>query len=157
MDVGQSLSPAIDVGQIEGAFAQGLGWSCLEEIVHGGPAHPWVPPGALLTRGPGGYKLPAINDIPLKFHVELLRDAPCARTPAVHSSKAVGEPPFLLGTAVFWALKDAVGAAREDAGVSNPRAFSLDLPASAERLRMACADVLTAPLAPPDFRARLSC
>jgi len=154
MDVGQSLSPAIDVGQVEGAFAQGLGWSCLEEVVHGGPAHPWVPPGALLTRGPGSYKIPTANDVPLDFRVELLRDAPCARTPAVHSSKAVGEPPFFLGTAVFWALKDAVGAAREDAGVSNPRAFSLDLPASAERLRMACAFLS---LAPPDFRARLSC
>jgi xanthine dehydrogenase/oxidase len=127
----------------------------LEEIVHGGPAHPWVPPGALLTRGPGAYKLPTANDVPLDFRVELLRDAPCARTPSVHSSKAVGEPPFFLGTAVFWALKDAVAAARADAGL--PRGFSLDLPASAERLRMACADALTAELAAPDFRARLSC
>lgn len=95
---------------------QGLGWATLEEMVWGDKAHGWVRPGTLHTRGPGTYKIPSANDIPIDFRVSLLRNAPCAQTPLVHSSKAVGEPPFFLGTAAFWALKDACYAARGDAG-----------------------------------------
>jgi xanthine dehydrogenase/oxidase len=138
MDVGQSINPAIDIGQVEGGFVQGLGWSCVEELVWGDGDHTWVKPGTLHTRGPGTYKIPTANDIPVDFRVTLLRDAPCARTPAVHSSKAVGEPPFFLGTSVFWALKEACYSARRDAGLEGY--FRLDLPATPERLRMACVD-----------------
>lgn len=155
MDVGQSLNPAIDVGQVEGAFVQGMGWSCIEELVWGDSEHRWVRPGTLFTRGPGAYKIPTANDIPIDMRVTLLRNAPCARTPMVHSSKAVGEPPFFLGTSVFWALKDAVYAAREEVGCSGW--FQLDAPATPERLRMACVDNMMARYAPEDFRPKLSC
>lgn len=137
MDVGKSLNPAIDIGQIEGAFVQGMGWSCLEEVVWGDNAHPWIrKKGSLFSCGPGTYKIPTANDIPIDFRVQLLRDAPCERTPLVHSSKAVGEPPFFLGTSVFWALKNAIYASRKDSGMLGW--FQLDLPCTPERLRMAC-------------------
>jgi xanthine dehydrogenase/oxidase len=155
MDVGKSLNPAIDIGQVEGAFVQGFGWACLEELIWGDPDHPWVRPGTLFTRGPGNYKIPTANDIPTDFRVTLLRNAPCARTPLVHSSKAVGEPPFFLGTSVFWALKDAVYAARSDAGVEGW--FPLDLPCTPERLRMACVDDISVAFVDSSFRSKLSC
>ena len=155
MDVGKSLNPSIDVGQVEGGFVQGLGWSCIEEMVWGDGQHTWVRPGTLFTRGPGAYKIPSGNDIPIDLRVTLLRDSPCERTPMVHSSKAVGEPPFFLGTTVFWALKDAVYSARKDSGIEGW--FQLDLPCTPERLRMACADEMTAPFAGPDVRPKLSC
>ncbi len=155
MDVGQSLNPAIDIGQVEGAFVQGMGWTCIEEVVWGDDQHPWVRPGRLFTAGPGTYKIPTANDIPLDFRVALLRNAPCHRTPEVHSSKAVGEPPFYLGASVFWALKEAVYAARCDAGVEGY--FHLDAPATPERLRMACMDGIAAGLVDKDFVAKISC
>lgn len=138
MDVGQSLNPAIDIGQVEGAFVQGMGWSCIEELVWGDEDHPWVrTKGSLFSCGPGTYKIPTANDIPIDFRVSLLRDSHCHRTPLAHSSKAVGEPPFFLGTSVFWALKDAVKAYRaQERGDQDW--FRLDLPASAEKLLLAC-------------------
>jgi len=139
MDVGQSLNPAIDIGQIEGAFVQGMGWSCIEEIVWGDNQHKWISQqGSLFTSGPGTYKIPSVNDIPIDFRVTLLRDAPCARTPLVHSSKAVGEPPFFLGTSVYWALKQALYASRRDAASDNDKDvwFQLDSPCTPERLLM---------------------
>ena len=154
MDVGQSLNPAIDIGQVEGAFVQGMGWAAIEELVWGDAKHPWVRPGQLFTRGPGTYKIPSVNDIPVDFRVMLLRKAPCHRTPQVHSSKAVGEPPFYLGASVLFALKEAVYAARADAGIDGW--FRLDSPATPERIRMACCDQLTADFAGPDFQALAS-
>ena len=153
MDVGKSLNPAIDVGQVEGAFVQGMGWACIEELVWGDAQHAWVRPGTLFTRGPGAYKIPTANDIPIDFRVGLLRDAPCHRTPMVHSSKAVGEPPFFLGTSVFWALKDAVYSARKEAGVEGW--FQLDSPCTPEKLRMACVDGII--VHDKEFRAKMSC
>ncbi|KAI3838046.1 hypothetical protein MKW98_008997 [Papaver atlanticum] len=100
MDLGHSINPAIDIGQIEGAFVQGLGWVALEELKWGDADHKWIPPGHLYTCGPGTYKLPSVNDIPLNFNVSLLKDAPNPK--AIHSSKAVGEPPFFLATSVFF-------------------------------------------------------
>ncbi len=139
MDVGQSLNPAIDIGQIEGAFVQGMGWSCIEELVWGNEDNPWVrSKGSLFSCGPGTYKIPTANDIPIDFRVSLLRDSHCHRTPLAHSSKASGEPPFFLGTSVFWALKDAVKAYRAQERGDHDGWFRLDLPASAERLVLAC-------------------
>lgn len=156
MDLGASLNPAIDIGQVEGGFVQGMGWTCLEELVWGDSEHPWVrPAGSLFTRGPGTYKIPATNSIPVDFRVSLLKDAPNFRTPMAHSSKAIGEPPFFLGASTFFALKEAVYAARESAG--HRGFFVMDSPATPERLRMACADHLTAPYAAADLRCKLSC
>ena len=155
---------------------------------------------------PHTLQIPTANDIPIDFRITLLRNAPCERTPQVHSSKAVGEPPFFLGergppgwwglhaqqwgllaaarainepraphapggaqhalpslpppalagTSVFFALKEACYAARKDAGLGDAW-FPLDLPATPERLRMACADDLTAPYAPPGLMPKISC
>ncbi|KAG0460141.1 hypothetical protein HPP92_023269 [Vanilla planifolia] len=99
MDLGYSLNPAIDIGQIEGAFVQGMGWVALEELKWGDADHKWVRTGNLFTCGPGTYKIPTLNDIPLNFHVSLLKGVPNPK--AIHSSKAVGEPPFFgLGCAL---------------------------------------------------------
>ncbi|DBA72485.1 TPA: hypothetical protein ACH3X2_010250 [Trebouxia sp. C0005] len=155
MDVGSSVNPAIDIGQVEGGFVQGMGWTCLEELVWGDKEHKWVKPGVLHTRGPGTYKIPSANDIPLDFCVTLLKDSPNHRLPMVYSSKAVGEPPFFLGASVFFALKEAVYAARKDAGLEGW--FQLDSPATPERLRMACADHLTEPFGGADIQVKLSC
>ncbi len=99
-DVGYSINPAIDIGQIEGAFVQGMGWLTTEELV-------WNEQGRLLSNNPATYKIPAINDAPEDFRVALLPDAP-NREHTIYNSKAVGEPPFMLGMSVWSALKDAI-------------------------------------------------
>ncbi|XP_059183934.1 xanthine dehydrogenase/oxidase isoform X2 [Centropristis striata] len=137
MDVGHSLNPAIDIGQVEGGFMQGLGLFTLEELHYS-------PRGVLLTRGPGSYKIPAFGDIPTKLTVSLLRDAPNDK--AIFASKAVGEPPLFLAASIFYAIKDAIVAARLESGINGP--FRLDSPASAERIRNACSDRFTK-LCPP--------
>ncbi|XP_065866854.1 xanthine dehydrogenase 1-like isoform X2 [Euphorbia lathyris] len=152
MDLGYSLNPAIDVGQVEGAFIQGLGWVALEELKWGDSAHKWILPGCLYTCGPGSYKIPSINDVPLKFSVSLLKGHPNVK--AIHSSKAVGEPPFFLASAVFFAIKDAIMAARSEVG--HHEWFPLDNPATPERIRMACLDDFTAPFTNSDYRPKLS-
>lgn len=152
LDLGHSLNPAIDVGQIEGAFVQGLGWVALEELKWGDAAHKWIPPGFLYTSGPGNYKIPSLNDIPSKFSVSLLKGAPNVK--AIHSSKAVGEPPFFLASAVFFAIKDAIAAARAEAGYSGW--FPLDNPATPERIRMACTDEFTSRFVDSKFCPQLS-
>ncbi|KAI8505448.1 hypothetical protein Bbelb_166370 [Branchiostoma belcheri] len=140
MDVGDSLNPAIDIGQIEGAFVQGYGLFTMEEQVYS-------PDGVLYSRGPGMYKIPGFADIPVQLNVSLLRGAPNDK--AIFSSKAVGEPPLFLASSVFFAIKDAVSSARADAGLKGT--FRLDSPATAERIRMACQDQFTAqfPVAEP--------
>ncbi|XP_067682373.1 xanthine dehydrogenase/oxidase-like [Haliotis asinina] len=132
MDVGRSLNPSIDIGQIEGAFMQGYGLFCLEQ-------QKISPAGIVLTRGPGTYKIPGFKNIPVKLNVTLLKDS--ANKRAVYSSKGVGEPPLFLASSVFFAVKDAIKSAREDAGES--REFRLDSPATPERIRMACQDQFT--------------
>lgn len=153
MDVGNPINPAIDIGQVEGAFVQGMGWLCIEELMWGDKQHTWIRPGQLFTRGPGTYKIPSVNDIPIDFRVQLLQNAPNIR--AVHSSKAVGEPPFHLGASVFFALKEAVYAARKDAGLAGW--FVMDAPATPERLRLLCADELAREYADPNIRPKISC
>ncbi|KAL7552747.1 hypothetical protein ACHAWF_015983 [Thalassiosira exigua] len=145
VDVGASLNPAIDLGQIEGAFVQGMGWSTLEEVVLGDDDHVWIRPrGTVFTSGPGTYKIPAFNDVPEKFNVSLLEDAD--NPFVVHSGKAIGEPPFFLGCSVFFAIKDAVRAAREGrrGGRGDEGPFEFRMPATSERIRMACADEISA-------------
>ncbi|XP_064622237.1 xanthine dehydrogenase/oxidase-like [Lineus longissimus] len=132
MDVGTSLNPAIDIGQIEGAFTQGYGLMMLEEHRHS-------PKGFLYTRGPGMYKIPGFGDTPIEFNVSLLKKAKNPK--AVYSSKAIGEPPLFLASSVFHAVREAVTSARADSGITGY--FSLDSPASAERIRMACMDNFT--------------
>lgn len=132
MDVGNSINPAIDIGQIEGAFVQGLGLFTLEEVVT-------FADGRMFTRGPSTYKIPGFKDIPLEFNVHLLKDVPNPR--AVHSSKGVGEPPLFLAASVFFAIKDAVAAARHE--TQRPTWFPLNSPATCERIRMSSKDDFT--------------
>ncbi|KAE9585980.1 putative xanthine dehydrogenase [Lupinus albus] len=152
LDLGYSLNPAIDVGQIEGAFIQGLGWVALEELKWGDGAHKWIPSGCLYTCGPGAYKIPSINDVPFKFNVSLLKGHPNVK--AIHSSKAVGEPPFFLASAAFFAIKDGIKAARVEMGHNDW--FPLDSPATPERIRMACVDEFTSTFVNSDFHPKLS-
>jgi xanthine dehydrogenase large subunit len=102
-DAGKSLNPAIDIGQIEGAFIQGMGWLTCEELV-------WHPQsGALLTHAPSTYKIPTANDVPRVFNTRLYDNGNVEDS--IHRSKAVGEPPLLLPFSVFFAIRDAVAAA----------------------------------------------
>ncbi|MBY4945659.1 xanthine dehydrogenase molybdopterin binding subunit [Cupriavidus respiraculi] len=98
-DAGRSLNPAIDIGQVEGAFIQGMGWLTTEELW-------WNDKGRLMTHAPSTYKIPTINDCPEAFHVRLF-DNPNVED-SIHRSKAVGEPPLLLPFSVFFAIRDAV-------------------------------------------------
>ncbi|XP_038627933.1 xanthine dehydrogenase/oxidase-like [Tachyglossus aculeatus] len=142
MDVGTSLNPAIDIGQVEGAFVQGLGLYTLEELRYS-------PKGSLLTRGPSTYKIPGFGDIPAKLNVSLLRD--CPNHKAIFASKAVGEPPFFLSASVFFAIKDAIGAARAQQSERKlDPLFQLDSPATPERIRNACVDRFSAMLRPEE-------
>jgi len=101
-DVGRSLNPAVDLGQVEGAFIQGMGWMTMEELV-------WHPTsGMLTTHAPSTYKIPTANDIPAVFNVRLYDNANAADS--IHRSKAVGEPPLLLSFSVFFAIRDAISA-----------------------------------------------
>ncbi len=101
-DAGSSLNPAVDIGQIEGAFIQGMGWLTTEELV-------WHPEsGKLTTHAPSTYKIPTANDCPPIFNVQLFK-GPNVED-AIHRSKAVGEPPLLLPFSVFFAIRDAVSA-----------------------------------------------
>eukprot|EP01125_Pyxidicula_operculata_P021944 TRINITY_DN877_c0_g1_i1.p1 TRINITY_DN877_c0_g1~~TRINITY_DN877_c0_g1_i1.p1 ORF type:complete len:1295 (-),score=236.67 TRINITY_DN877_c0_g1_i1:47-3532(-) len=133
MDIGKSISPSIDIGQIEGAFVQGVGYTTMEEVVYSKKN------GAILTTGPGTYKIPSFKDIPIKMNVHLLRDTPCNVN--IHSSKGIGEPPLTLGSSVYFALKNAIMNARSERGIS--RWFNLTSPATCERLRMSCPDNFT--------------
>lgn len=101
-DVGTSLNPAVDIGQVEGAFIQGMGWLTMEELVW----HPQT--GMLTTHAPSTYKIPTANDCPAHFDVRLF-DRPNVQD-SIHRSKAVGEPPLLLPFSVFFAIRDAVSA-----------------------------------------------
>jgi xanthine dehydrogenase large subunit len=98
-DVGDSLSPDIDRGQVEGAFAQGVGWLSTEELC----THQ---DGRLLTHSPSTYKIPSFGDMPSDFRVQLLKNAPQGNV--IHGSKAVGEPPFVLGISLVSALQHAL-------------------------------------------------
>ena len=107
-DVGDSLHPSVDLGQIEGGFVQGMGWLTGEELK-------WDDRGRLLTHSASTYQIPAISDAPFEMHVELL---PAASQPGViHGSKAVGEPPLMLAISVREAIRDAIGAFGTKGGI----------------------------------------
>jgi xanthine dehydrogenase large subunit len=98
-DAGKSLNPAIDIGQVEGAFIQGMGWLTTEELW-------WNEGGKLMTHAPSTYKIPAVSDCPEDFRVRLFENRNVEDS--IHRSKAVGEPPLLLPFSVFFAIRDAI-------------------------------------------------
>ena len=126
-DVGNSLNPAIDIGQIEGGFVQGLGWLTTEELV-------FDPSGRLLTHAPSTYKIPTCSDVPADFRVELYRSG-ANPEPTIYRSKAVGEPPLMLALSAFSAITHAV------ASLAPGTVPPLDAPATPEAILRA-ADAL---------------
>jgi xanthine dehydrogenase large subunit len=127
-DAGRSLNPALDIGQVEGAYVQGLGWLTSEELV-------WHPEtGRLLTHAPSTYKIPTASDVPAAFHTALFDNANVQDS--IHRSKAVGEPPILLPFSAFLAIRDAISAAGGHR-VQPP----LDAPATPEAVLRAVAAV----------------
>ncbi|HTN65735.1 MAG TPA: xanthine dehydrogenase molybdopterin binding subunit [Burkholderiaceae bacterium] len=119
-DVGCSLNPAIDIGQVEGGFIQGMGWLTTEELC-------WDAAGRLTTHAPSTYKIPAISDCPQDFRVQLYQNRNVADS--IHRSKAVGEPPLLLPFSVFFAIRDAI-ASVADYRLNPP----LNAPATSEEI-----------------------
>jgi len=119
-DVGTPINPAIDIGQIEGGFIQGMGWLTTEQLV-------WNDQGVLSTHAPSTYKIPATGDVPAHLKVELWPEA--NREDNVGGSKAVGEPPFMLGISVWEAIRDAVAAS-----AGPERAATLVAPATPENV-----------------------
>jgi xanthine dehydrogenase large subunit len=104
-DVGASLNPAIDYGQIVGGFVQGMGWLCSEELV-------WDDSGKLLTTGASTYKLPSIGDTPKHFNVKI-KPNNSNHEETIYKSKAVGEPPLMLAISVWLAIKNAISSAKD--------------------------------------------
>ncbi len=127
-DVGRSLNPAVDLGQIEGGFIQGLGWLTTEELW-------WNEKGRLMTHAPSTYKIPTANDRPDDMRIKIWERG-VNRSPTIHRSKAVGEPPLMLALSAFSALVDAVAAAGDYTAFPN-----LDTPATPERILFAVEDV----------------
>ena len=127
-DVGASLNPAIDIGQIEGGFIQGVGWLTTEELV-------WNEQGKLMTNGPASYKIPAISDMPIDFRTQLLENRSNPED-TVFNSKAVGEPPFMLAISVWSAIKNAIASVAVEGRIPK-----LDTPATPERVLWAVKNV----------------
>jgi xanthine dehydrogenase large subunit len=126
-DAGKSLNPAIDLGQIEGGFIQGMGWLTSEELV-------WDAEGRLSTHAPSTYKIPACSDRPEDFRVTLMANE--NREPTIFRSKAVGEPPLMLAISVFSAISDAI------ASLADYRLLpALDAPATPERVLLAIEEI----------------
>lgn len=139
MDVGVPLNPGIDRGQVIGGFVQGMGWVTVEELCYG-------PKGQLLSYSPTTYKIPNITDIPAEFHVRFL-DNPHSAV-SLYRSKAVGEPPLLLGISVWLAVKDALSY------VEPERVCNLRLPATGEQILSVLTRTL--PGEDPDDHIRLA-
>ncbi|MCH7943597.1 MAG: molybdopterin-dependent oxidoreductase, partial [Proteobacteria bacterium] len=123
-DVGASLNTAIDIGQIEGGFVQGMGWLTTEELC-------WDDQGRFISHAPSTYKIPTCSDRPAEFNVAIY-DNTRNREDTIYGSKAVGEPPLMLSLSILHALSDAV------ASVAGHRICPrLDTPATPERILMA--------------------
>ncbi|WP_199029152.1 xanthine dehydrogenase molybdopterin binding subunit [Ralstonia sp. ASV6] len=131
-DAGRSINPALDIGQVEGAFIQGMGWLTTEELW-------WNKNGKLMTHAPSTYKIPTVNDCPPDFRVRLFNNANVEDS--IHRSKALGEPPLLLPFSVFFAIRDAVAAVGD--GRTNP---PLNAPATSEEILKAVDAIRSAPL-----------
>ena len=99
-DAGRAINPAIELGQIEGGFVQGAGWLTMEEVK-------WKSNGQLTTHSPSTYKIPAVNDMPEKFNVEIYKYGKNKEN-VVNKSKTTGEPPLMNAMSVFFAIKDAI-------------------------------------------------
>ena len=127
-DCGKPINPALDLGQIEGAFVQGMGWLTCEELW-------WDKEGALRTIGPSTYKIPGSRDVPPEFNVSILDDKP-NREETIFRSKAIGEPPLMLAISVWLAIRDAVSSI---SGGKLPA--NLDAPATPERVLFSVADM----------------
>jgi xanthine dehydrogenase large subunit len=133
-DVGRSINPAIDIGQIEGGFVQGMGWLTTEELVYDEK-------GRLLTHAPSTYKIPVASDVPTDFRVELFDNS--NREDTIYRSKAVGEPPLMLPISVFAAIADAIHS------LAPGKPVELDAPATPEAILKAIGPVdAVAALAP---------
>jgi xanthine dehydrogenase large subunit len=133
-DVGRSINPALDIGQIEGAFIQGMGWLTTEELVYDDK-------GRLLTHAPSTYKIPVASDVPPDFRVALFEGS--NREESIYRSKAVGEPPLMLAISVFAAVADAIYS------LNPARPVALDAPATPEAILKAIGPVdAVAALAP---------
>jgi xanthine dehydrogenase/oxidase len=148
MDIGRSINPSVDYGQIEGAFVQGMGLFTTEESLwfRSGPMA-----GQLATRGPGAYKIPGFRDIPQDFNVSMLKGVQWENLRTIQRSRGVGEPPLFMGSVVFWAIRDALKAARAQYGVKaevgvdtkakdGSGLLVLESPATPERIRVSCVD-----------------
>jgi len=129
-DVGNSLVPSIDRGQVEGGFIQGLGWLTREELI-------FDTQGLLKTHSPDTYKIPSLGDAPKAFHVALLSDA--GQEGVIHKSKAVGEPPFLLAIGVLGALRQAISSFRGARG-HHDQGYDLMIPCTPEGVLRAIED-----------------
>jgi xanthine dehydrogenase/oxidase len=147
-DVGKSLNPLLDVGQMEGGFVQGVGNMTTEELLFQTPREAprlGYPPGAITSFGTWDYKPPGAKTIPIDFRVALLDNSgreiacrgPRLQASAVKSSKGIGEPPLVLANTVFFAIRQAIAAFRRDQG--HPEWFPLHAPATVARIREACA------------------
>jgi len=123
-DVGNSINPAIDKGQIEGAYVQGMGWLTMEECI-------WDKKGKLLTHGPSTYKIPVAGDVPEHLKISFFGNHNIKPTP--FNSKAVGEPPLMLALSSYFALRDAVSAS-----ANHQTVVHMNAPATPERILMAC-------------------
>jgi xanthine dehydrogenase large subunit len=122
-DVGRSLNPAVDMGQIEGGFVQGMGWLTTEDLVFDAD-------GKLRTHAPSTYKIPTASDVPADFRIALWRSRG-NRQPTIYRSKAVGEPPLMLALSVFSAITDAI------ASLAPGMVPRLDAPATPEAIMRA--------------------
>ncbi|CAG8979151.1 hypothetical protein HYALB_00000285 [Hymenoscyphus albidus] len=145
MDIGRSINPSIDYGQIEGAFVQGMGLFTMEESLwyRNGPMK-----GQLATRGPGAYKIPGFRDVPQELNVSMLKGVTWENLQTIQRSRGVGEPPLFMGSVVFFAIRDALVAARRQYGVTatlgedvkGDGLLRLESPATTERIRTSCVD-----------------
>jgi len=129
-DGGISLNPVIDIGQVEGAFVQGIGFFFTEDTITDSKT------GRIINNGTWDYKPPGALDIPIQFNVTFLKNTPNQANMAVLSSKASGEPPYMLAASAFFALKNAIRAARAD--IKDDSDFILDSPATVEKIQLAC-------------------